>query len=177
MPVVGERRAAIIVLLFCLCLPVITSGIAFASSGNWVEVARFTGGGSIFGATPPFVIDHVEWRIRWEYVPLFPFGSQTDFDFWVVPEENRIEGHFSSDMGIAGVNGPVEKNGTLYFPDLNGTFYLHTVPGSSEWTIIIEQNIDSIPEFPISIPLLIIPVVFTVALIIYKRKLNKGSIM
>ena len=140
-----------------------------SSSGNWVEVARFTGSAK-FGSTEPFTCDHVEWRIRWEYVPLFPFGSQTDFHFWVVPEENRIEGHFSSDMGIAGVNGPVEKNGTLYFPDLNGTFYLHTAPESSEWTIIIEQNIDSIPEFPSWI---ILPIFVTASLcaLIVKKKL------
>ena len=43
MPVLGERRAAIIVLLFCFCLLVFPSGVVFASSSDWVEVARYDG--------------------------------------------------------------------------------------------------------------------------------------
>jgi len=171
---VGVRRVAVIAVLFSLFLVASVSGVVFASSENWVEVVRFTGGGNRFGATSPFVIDHVEWRIRWEYVPMVPIGRQNDFDFDVIPEENRIEGQFTSGMSIAGVNSPVEKNGTLYFPDLKGIFYLHTSPGNSEWTMIVEQNIDSIPEFPSWI---VLPLFLTVTMVvaIYKKRLPKTS--
>jgi len=137
---------------------------------SWVEVTKFTGHGSLFGATSPFVIDHNEWRIRWEYVPLWVFGPQNDFTFFVVPEENRIEGVFTSGMSIAGVNSPVEKNGTLYFPDLNGTFYLHFAPGTSTWTVIVEQNLDSIPEFSSKTILVTGLLIITTISIIYRHK-------
>ena len=148
------------------------SAPAFLSSDNWVEVANFTGGGSIFGAFPPFTVDHVKWRLRWEYVPTFDVGSQTDFDFWIIPEENRIEGQSNVEMAFASVNRPGEKNGTLYFPDLNGTFFIHTAPGSSEWTIIVEQNIDSIPEFP-SWTILSLFLTASVVGILFRKKLMK----
>ena len=65
-PLVGDRKATLIVLLFCFCLLVSMSGIAFASSENWVEVKRFTGSESEAYTSDYFTCDHVEWRIRWE---------------------------------------------------------------------------------------------------------------
>jgi hypothetical protein len=49
-------------------LSIFTSGAVFALSGNWVEVAKLTGGGGI-GTTDHFTCDHVDWRIRWEIEP------------------------------------------------------------------------------------------------------------
>ena len=63
-PLVGDKRATLIVVLFCLSLLVSTSGVALASSENWVEVTRFAGDGGGVGYSPPFIIEHVTWRIR-----------------------------------------------------------------------------------------------------------------
>lgn len=117
--------------------------------GNWVEVVSYSGGSSSFVATPSFRIDFDEWRIKWEYNPLFSVDDPNVFDFWVVPEENRIEGEFDPATSIAGVYNPITKNGTIYISQMTEKyFYLHIAPGSSEWRIIVEQNMDSIPEFP-----------------------------
>ena len=69
-PLVGEKRVALFLVLFCFCLLVSTLGVAFASSENWVEVTRFTGiDTSEMNAitTEPFTCYNVEWRIRWSY--------------------------------------------------------------------------------------------------------------
>jgi hypothetical protein len=165
-----EKRGSVIglLMLFLFTFTLIPS-VVFANSGNWIEVVRYAGEGTGFGASPPFTINHTEWRIRWEYAPSFPFGSQRDFDFWVIPEVNRND-HFRSNMSIASVNHPIEKNGTLYISNSTGTFFIETVPCSSEWTIIVEQNIDSIPEFP---SWLILPVFLaaTLSAIVLKKRL------
>jgi len=167
---IWERKAVISSLLLSLFLLASMFGVVFASE-NWVEVIRYNNGGGGFGASPSFTINHIEWRIRWEYAPMFEFGDQNDFDFWIIPEENRND-YFRSNMTIASVNHPIAKNGTLYVSNLTGTFFIETVPCSSEWTIIIEQNTDSIPEFPSWI---VLPLVITTTLLIliYKMRLPK----
>ena len=69
MPSVSKRRTALIILLFCFVHLVFTIGIAFASSANWSEVTRFTGSETQPYITDYFTCDHVDWRIRWEYMP------------------------------------------------------------------------------------------------------------
>ncbi|MCW4021924.1 MAG: hypothetical protein NWF02_02025 [Candidatus Bathyarchaeota archaeon] len=127
------------------------------SEANWVEVDSVAGNGAQFGYTSSFDINHIEWRIRWEYTPLYDFGTQNDFGFSVVPEENKIDGIYTSNMSIASVKHPIEQNGTLHFNNLTGTFYLYFSPGNTNWKISIEENITSIPEFPswIILPLFI----------------------
>ena len=107
--------------------------------------------------SPAFTCDHVEWRIRWQNSPLFDFGDQS-ISFYVVTTENVIQGHFDDGMGIASVNSYVEENGTLYMDESAGIFHLYIGPSSSNWELIVEQNIDSIPEFPswTILPLLVI---------------------
>ena len=62
-----KRKIVIIVMLFSLFLLVSVSGIVFAQEKNWVEVADFSQNRAFFGNTNSFTIEHLEWRIRWEY--------------------------------------------------------------------------------------------------------------
>ena len=68
MPVVKKRAVLALLLFLSVSLSIFTSGTVFASSGNWIEVARLTGGGGI-GTTDQFTCDYVDWRIRWEIEP------------------------------------------------------------------------------------------------------------
>ena len=145
-----------VLILFSLCNTV------FASFENWVEVDRFTGG-SWNGGTRPFIINHIEWRIRWNYEPTIdvdldiPMG----FHFMVMDVDHNY---------IDIVFGDEEKNGTLYL-NQDGEFYLDISGLHVEYTIIVEENIESITEFPsMTILLLLLMVIF--ATVIYKKKLT-----
>jgi len=132
------------VLLFCFFLLVFRSGIAFASSGNWSEVARLTGGGGI-GTTETFTIDHVDWRIRWEIEPSNRSES-TAFLVYIFPATgiHHSEPWFESIQHY----GTEETSGTLYIYDRNGSFNMDVLASIESYTMIIEQNLESIPEFP-----------------------------
>ena len=142
-PKLGDRRATLIVLLLYFCLLVSTSGIVFASSSHWVEVARFTGNEDT--QTEQFTCDHVEWRIRWNYSTEFHMHQKSLglFAMNVVEKEPKsIVSSFGSGPTIG------DKNGTLSLGE-NGTFYLQIFAFNIyDYSVIVEQNIDSIPEFP-----------------------------
>ncbi len=77
--------------------------------------------------------------------------------------------------GIAFVSSREEENGTLYMDDSAGIFHLWIDPSSSNWELIVEQNIDSIPEFPswTILPLFLAATAF--ALAVRKRGLHNIS--
>jgi len=137
-----------------------------SSSENWVEVDRFTGG-SWNGGTRPFIINHIEWRIRWNYEPTIdvdldiPMG----FHFMVMDVDHNY---------IDIVFGDEEKNGTLYL-NQDGEFYLDISGLHVEYTIIVEENIESIPEFPSWLipPLLIVA---TLVGVIIRNKIRKNEL-
>ena len=165
-PLMGERRGTFIVLLFCFYLSFFTSDIAFALPGNWSEVTRFTGSGSEILTTDYFTCDHVEWRIRWEYIPNPQFSNLSSFsaitypqgeDFWYTNAILKI--------------GTEDTNGTSYVQNGNGTFYLKINVGWTEsYIIIVEQDLDSIPEF-LSWIILPLFLAVTVSAIVFKKKL------
>ncbi len=69
-----KKRTSIISLLGSLFLLVSMLCVAFASSGNWVEVARFTGASYDYThKTESFTCNHTEWRIIWGYEPIRPY--------------------------------------------------------------------------------------------------------
>ena len=182
MPIVGERRAAFIVLLFCFCLLGSMSGIAFASSGNWEEKGRLTGYAPKFGSSPLFIIETVDWRIRWEYEPIEEVPNLTAFSIHVQTHEDvnitdasdffteSVEEETTSiTVGSIIKSGTEETNGTLYINGYDRTFYLDIVSNAQSYTIIIEENLESIPEFP---SWMILPLTITATLIavVLKRK-------
>jgi hypothetical protein len=142
-----------------LLLSFITSGIVFASSNNWSEVTRFTGSGSEMYTTDYYTCEHVEWRIKWEYLPHSQYSNLTIFELFTYPQgENASFVDF------------VMKTGSN---DTSGASYIHdNVEG---YTIIIEQDLNSIPEFPswIIVPLFLTTTVL--ALVFRKRLFRRIS--
>jgi len=136
-------------------------------SDNWVEVTRFIGTSGF--TTDVFVCDHVEWRIRWEFDPgLWHFADM--YTLWVTTyKEGESTKYFNQ------IRQP--PGGNLSGVELlnqSGTFYLEIGSGLSDsYTIIVEENIDSIPEFP-SWTILPIFTIATLLIIICKQKLPKN---
>jgi len=164
------RKSSLIVLLLILCLvlSVFSSGIAFASSETWVEVTRFTEDDKFF-QTEPFTIEHVEWRIRWEYEPE-PEVPDEHPAFYVYVYSQESPGTYFETILKKGTN---ETNGTLYIHNRNGTFFLIVIRAVTSFTLIIEQDLTSIPEFPSWTPLLIMLVAVVVVAVVYRHRLHK----
>ena len=172
MPLVGVRKVAIVALLFSLFLSGSMSGVVFASSGNWVEVIRFEGNEST--QTESFTCDHLEWRIRWEYVPSFQLTESIFFSVFTYPREEGVRGsmYVNSIIEI----GSEKRSGTSYVHDYQSTFFMIiNVIGTENYTIIVEQDIGSIPEFPSWTPLILLSVVVIVLTLVYKRRLLKTN--
>lgn len=161
-------------LIISSSLSSITSSIVFASSDDWSEVTRFTGGTHERAhKTESFTCDHVEWRIRWEYEPRTDIPeNQTGIQFYVYTQENPD--HWFKGMAHWGEYGKTGKppNGTEYIHDKNGTFHLEIISSAQSYTLIIEQDLESIPEFPAWI---ILPLLLTATLLIMvgKKRLPK----
>ncbi len=169
MPVVGERKAVIIAVLFSLFLLGSMSGVAFASSENWIEVARFSGENLGYHTTESFTCEHVEWRVIWECVPNIDFNSST----FIINVET-VESFNKRVDGAVNIGSDV-LDGILYINDSFGTYCLAMVSNVQNYTIIVEQNIDSIPEFPSWIILPLFLVVTFVAILAKKRLLQNTS--
>jgi hypothetical protein len=137
------------------------------TSENWVEVDRFSGG-SWWGGTRLFRIGHFEWRIRWNYESTIDSSSETAIVFDIQVLDSKSE-------RVELVRCGEETNGTIYLYQ-DGEFYLYIIGFNTDnYTIIIEQNIESIPEFPswTILPLLIVATLVGVTIRnkIRKRKL------
>ncbi len=168
----GERKVAIVAVLFSLFISGSMSGVVFASSGNWVEVIRFEGNEST--QTESFTCDHVEWRIRWEYVPSFQPTESIFFSVFTYPREEGVRGsmYVNSIIEI----GSEKRSGTSYVHDYQSTFFMIiNVIGTENYTIIVEQDIGSIPEFPSWIILPLFLIVTFVAILAKKRLLKSTN--
>jgi len=136
---------------------------------NWVEVTRFIGTKGF--TTDVFGCDHIEWRIRWEFDP----GHWHFADLHTLQVTTYKEGESTNYFNQ--IREPPSGN-LSGFELLNqsGTFYLEISTGLIDsYTIIVEENIDSIPEFPswIILPLFLTATLF--ALIIKKRLFHPRS--
>ncbi len=155
----NHYRAAIsiiIVLLIISSLAVLNvKAQPTPTSGNWSQVATFTGENSV--NTDSFTCDHVEWRIRWEadimdllfyftdyflQITTFPEGS---INYYI----DFINGSFSSisDSGD-------RVSGTSYIHDHAGSFYLRIITSTNteKYRVIVEQNTDSPIPSPTPMP-------------------------
>lgn len=154
---------------------------AFSStedSANWAELISFSG--DTYEQPydiETFTCDYAEWRIKWEYEP------NTDPGYSGVPQykngmplsiwdENRNltpNWYFFYDTGVE-----PQKNGTTYFHDRAGTFQVKIDDDIEDFTIIIEQDLNSIPEFP---SWTILPLILTITLfsVVVKRKLHSRN--
>jgi len=142
------------------------SDIALASPADWSEVTRFTGSGTESYTTDYFTCEHVEWRIRWEYVPDSDFPEYTVFNVYSYPEGEDV---IFIDSIIK--MGAEDTSGASYIHNNAGTFYSTiNVANTESYTIIVEQDLDSIPEFPSFIILPLFMIATLLAIIVYKRK-------
>ena len=142
-PLMGDRKTSSIVVLFsCLLLLVSVPSIVFASSDNWVEVTRFTGSGGVH-STSHFTVDYADWRIRWE-VNLSDGSETASFNAYVYPE--------TSEPAIEEMHHTIGTENTTGIKNIynhKGSFYIVVVTTNiADVKLIIEQNIESIPEFP-----------------------------
>ena len=156
---------SILVLTSLIVVSTVPLNCVFASSGNWSEVARFTYAGTDTHTTDSFTCENVEWRIKWEYVPT----QFSYFNFDVYP--------MGEDVIFASVNSAVigELSGILDIHNQAGTFYMKINSGNVEgYTVIVEQDLDSIPEFPLWMTLPIV-VTATLAITVVRKKLTKSS--
>jgi len=139
--------------------------IHLVKADYWVEVVRFTGENLGYHTTESFSCEYDEWRVRWECVPNVDFNLST-----FIMNVETVESFNKRVDGVVNIGSDV-LNGTLYINDNFGRYCLAIVSNVPKYTIIVEQNIDSIPEFPSMIPMLLILVVLTVTLVIYKHRL------
>lgn len=117
-----------------------TSNTIPDSDPNWVEVAKFTGSNQV-NQTPTFDCNHAEWRIRWKVNWSFepnPSEFPMFFTFNVYDtQEELVDTYFD----IFNTNGALNYNRTGSFWLFIDTMYV------KNYEIIVEQNVDSIPEF------------------------------
>lgn len=171
MPAMGVTKVTIVLVMFSLFLLGSLSGVAFASSENWVEVMKINRSGSVFINSGLFTIDYPEWRIRWQFDPGDNWHfAQMYFLNITIYEEGEFDNYFANIYGSGNQN-----NGLYHVSNNIGKFHMKINTGMIEnFTIIVEQNIDSIPEFP-SWTILPLFLTVTMVLAIYKRKLSKTS--
>jgi hypothetical protein len=160
---VGDIRTVIVVSLFCFA--VFSFGVVFAFSEDWSEVTRFTDEEMIF-TTDLFTVEHVEWRIRWEYEPQPDVpDTHPSLEFYVYSQEPQ--GQWFDRVSKRGTE---ETNGTLFIHDKQGTFYLTVVSAVENYTIIVEQNLATIPEFPSWMTLIVMLLVLTALVTVYRHR-------
>ena len=133
---------------------------------NWVEVTRFIGTKGF--TTNVFVCDCPEWRINWEYDPgygIFPELATLQVTTY---REGESANYLTQILEV--------PNGNLNGVELlnqSGAFYLEISTGIIDgYTIIVEQNIESIPEFP-SLAILSLLLIATSVAVLCRKKLSK----
>lgn len=163
-------------LIFFVASTMMAHSLALAETANWSEVATFTGlGNKQTQNTTIFKISYDEWRIRW-MISLDPnYTLAAGFFVYVYPqgETKNYVGYFDSVGGSP-------ANGTAYAHNLTGSFYLSVLagtPGVLSYSLIVEQDLNSVPEFP---PSTILPFALAIALLVtialaYHKQRSKES--
>jgi len=139
-----------------LCYMVASEATQLVNAATWVEVGRWTG--SAFPdqetfSTGEYVCNHTEWRVRWNYVAVGdPFES-----ILTIRQGGNLTVFSKSYFS---------QNGVKYFHDQEGNFSLSVFCANmNEYAIVIEQDIDSIPEYPLFLllPLFVMATMLTIA--------------
>jgi hypothetical protein len=134
---------------------------------NWVEVSKFSGDGAFFGSTLPanelFNVSHSDWRIKWEYEIYIQNLTAFFFDVKLAGTNQTVAGY--SNSGQLNI-----QKGILNITEYTGEFYLYVGTNAKSYTITVEENIDSIPEFPSMTILFAGLSLITLISIIYRHK-------
>lgn len=142
------------------------TGTVLASPDNWSEVVRFSGSGSEHYTTDYFACEHVEWRILWEYVPDPDYSEFTIFNVYTYPKGEEV---MFTDCIIK--TGAENTSGNSYIHNEAGTFYMViNIANTETYTIVVEQDLDSILEFPSILILPLFMMTTVLALVVYKRE-------
>ncbi len=162
---------ALIAGFFSLFLLGSLSGIVLGQEENWVEVVRFTGTGAFFGSTipstDPFTINQFDWRIKWEYEINIPDLTAFLFDVKLADTGEIIDSY--SNSGNLNIT-----QGIMNITDYQGELYLFIGTNAKSYSILVEQNTDSIPEFS-SWAILPIGLVSTLVVIVIGSKFRKNK--
>lgn len=134
--------------------------ISSVKATTWVEVDRRSGSPfpNLAEFSMQFECSHVEWRIKWSYDAV---GS---------PFESLLVIQKSGDL-IVYSEGYFSKSGVRNIHNEAGNFSLDiTCLNMYEYTIIVEQDVDSIPEFtPVALIVGLITVSALVVVLSKKR--------
>jgi len=156
-----KKILGLALLTIMLAMPMM---ISLVEATEWIEVTRFTGSGT----TDYFTCEHIEWRIRWEYVPSSTFLGLAMFG--VVTYEAEEDVRSIDYIWQMGYN---ETNGVSYIHNQEGTFYMGIITANTEgFTVIVEEDVDSIPEFtPATLAIVLITV--SILAVVLSKKFKK----
>lgn len=119
-----------------------------AVAASWIEVARLTGSADY--TTDYFTCEHAEWRISWSYTPISAATEYAAFSCYVYSRNGSFIALISQDGGIT-------TSGITYIHNRQGEFYLRfLVANLTGYAAIIEQDTESVPEFPSTVLLLLL---------------------
>ena len=109
-----------------------------ASAVTWSEVARFTGPS---GQTNNFTCSHPNWRIDWNYKPNSTYPEDAIFIIYL----SQYQG---GSVQTITKYGNATTSGIANVSDRQGQFNLQISAQYVEnYTVVIEQDLDSVPEF------------------------------
>lgn len=164
-----------LLLSLSLAMALTACHIASATLEDWSEVTRFTGTHvNQIENTSYFTIDYAEWRIRWSFAPVPEEAPSAMLVVYAYPQGNNT--YVSQIYGYGN-----DTSGVSYIHNLTGTFYMTiaTGPGTLSYTLIVEQDLDAIPEFPSSVTfsliLAVMLLIITVSTIATKRRSSKSG--
>ena len=168
-------RCQLRVCIFALIFLFLLLGTNLARGFTWSEVARFP---EYWGTAPNvlrekrtgnFTCNYAEWRIVWNYTPLSTVDPENVYFNILIYRTN--ETNYITSMNQ---QGNTTTNGTMYINNQTGEFYLKfLVYNVLEATAVIEQDIQTAPEFS---PLVLLSLFATgtlAAVILSRRRLSK----
>ena len=163
-----NKKIGLFLIHFSFLILCAIPNMVLSQEENWVEVAEFSQGQPWFGDTTSFKIDYSQWRILWEYE--IDLVNLTAFFFEVKHNDTGqiIDSYFNS--------GKLDITQGIYnITDQKGEFYLFIGSNAKSYSIIIEQNIDSVPEFT---SLLILPIVLGLSIVVFvaRNKMKKNGL-
>ena len=171
-------------------------GLRVVEDNNWGLVTWFEVAGSQPKVTKNFTCSHSEWRVLWRYIPKSgstpmppppPFSRSdwgilsqyaarlldaeaTSFDLSVYRQ-----GEESEPIASIVKTGSEETDGVIYVHE-SGTFYLKiTAANIGGYTVVVEEESVSIPEFPSWASLVLVFAISMVIVQVCQRKLASAK--
>ena len=166
-----KKIASLALLTIMLVMPMT---ISLAKAETWVEVGRWTGGTGLT-TTGYFNIAHEEWRIRYNIT--LSSNAECRMDVYEDGEEESFALIYAWHENSEGTV-KVTKYTAEHFPNIHssiGVFHIDTILiGEGSYLIIVEQDVDSIPEFT-PITLIIVLTALSIFLVALSKKLKHNK--